>query len=246
MQVTAQVKTFANSFTMALNPQITKQYAAGNLEASRKLVYAGSRYTFYLLTLISIPVIINIDYILKLWLGFVPEYTSQFVVFSILVSLIYSLSECVTKAIQATGRIKWFQIGISIIMLSELPIAWVLMELDYPPYAVMWPTLLTYSVAVLFRFWLIRSYVEGYYFSEYMVTVILRSVILFTVCYGACSFTNDLLPDGFIGLIISVLICFAVTASVVMTLGITKNERSMIFSVVASRIKGSKHFLSKA
>lgn len=246
MQVTAHVKTFAHSFTMALNPQITKQYAAGNLDASRKLVYAGSRYTFYLLTLISIPVIINIDYILKLWLGIVPKYTSQFVVFSILVSLIYSLSECVTKAIQATGRIKWFQIGVSMIMLSELPIAWVLMELGYPPYAVMWPALLTYSVALLFRFWLIRSYVEGYYFSEYMVTVILRSLIVFIVCYISCSFACNLLPGGFIGLIISVLICFAVTASVVMTLGITKNERSMIYSVVASRIKGSKHFLSKA
>lgn len=246
MQVTANVKTFAHSFTMALNPQITKQYAAGNLDASRKLVYAGSRYTFYLLTLISIPVIINIDYILKLWLGIVPKYTSQFVVFSILVSLIYSLSECMTKAIQATGRIKWFQIGVSMIMLSELPIAWVLMELGYPPYAVMWPALLTYSVALLFRFWLIRSYVEGYYFSEYMVTVILRSLIVFIVCYISCSFACNLLPDGFFGLIVSVLICFAVTAIVVITLGITKNEQSMIYSIVASRIKGLKRFFSKA
>ena len=169
IQVVTHVKIFANNFTMALNPQITKQYAAGNIEASRKLVYAGSRYTFYLLSLISIPVIINIDSLLKFWLGIVPEYTSQFVVYSIILSLLYALSECVTKAIQATGRIKWFQIGICVIMLSELPVAWLLMVLGQPPYAVMWPSLLTYTIAVFFRFWLISRYVEGYNFKEYIL-----------------------------------------------------------------------------
>ena len=237
MQVTAHVKTFAHSFTMALNPQITKQYAAGNLDASRKLVYAGSRYTFYLLTLVSIPVIINIDYILKLWLGIVPKYTSQFVIFSILVSLIYSLSECVTKAIQATGRIKWFQIGISIIMLSELPIAWVLMEFDYPPYAVMWPPLLTYSIAVLFRFWLIRRYVEGYHFSEYFFQVVLRSLFVFVLSLFCCYFTSGYLLGSLIGLIISTILCVIITSAVVFVFGMYKSERQMILTGFFKHLK---------
>lgn len=187
INVTTHVKTFAHSFTIALNPQITKQYASGNLEASRILVYAGSRYTFFLLTLISIPVIINIDYILKLWLGVVPDYTSQFVVFSIFNALLYSLSECVTKAIQATGRIKWFQIGICIIMLSELPFAWGLMELGYPPYAVMWPALITYTIALFFRFWLIRYYVKGYSFKDYILNVLARCLIVFSLSFYICN-----------------------------------------------------------
>ena len=239
MQVTAHVKTFAHSFTMALNPQITKQYAAGNLDASRKLVYAGSRYTFYLLTLISIPVIINIDYILKLWLGIVPKYTSQFVVFSILVSLIYSLSECVTKAIQATGRIKWFQIGISLIMLGELPVAWLLLELGYPPYAAMWPALLTYSIAVFFRFWLIHSYVEGYSFKEYITTVILRCLIVICISYACCSFASSLIPDNFIGIIFSVILCLLITTCVIVIIGITKRERTTIYLVVRKKLHKS-------
>lgn len=240
MQVTAHVKTFAQSFTMALNPQITKQYAAGNLEASRKLVYAGSRYTFYLLTLISIPVIINIDYILKLWLGIVPEYTSLFVVFSILISLIYALSECVTKAIQATGRIKWFQIGISIIMLSELPIAWILLGMGYPPYAVMWPALFTYSIAVFFRFWLIHEYVEGYCFREYLFYVVLKSIAVFLVSYGICYLCCKY-QDNIIGLIVSVLTCFVATSVVIVTLGMYKQERELVLDkmlTVCKRFRG--------
>ena len=225
MQVTAHVKTFAQSFTMALNPQITKQYAAGNLEASRKLVYAGSRYTFYLLTLISIPVIINIDYILKLWLGNVPEYTSQFVIFSILISLIYALSECVTKAIQATGRIKWFQIGISIIMLSELPIAWLLLEMGYPPYAVMWPSILTYSVALLFRFWLINRYVEGYSFIEYFFRVVFRCIIVFALSYGTCTLGARYTGSTIIGLVSFTMLSLIATTVVIFFIGMEKNER---------------------
>lgn len=235
MQVTAHVTTFAHSFTMALNPQITKQYAAGNLEGSRRLVYAGSRYTFYLLTLVAIPVVINIDYILRLWLGIVPDYTSQFVILSIITSLIYAMSECVTKAIQATGRIKWFQIGISAIMLSELPVAWILMEMGCPPHAVMWPALLTYSLAVVFRFWLIHNYVPGYHFCEYLSQVVLRCTVVFVacaaLCYLLCRFQINLL-----GLLLSVLSCLAVSSVVIVTLGMYKSERKIMLSQIANRL----------
>lgn len=237
IQVVSHVKTFAHSFTMALNPQITKQYAAGNLEASRKLVYAGSRYSFYLLTLISLPILINIDYILRLWLGIVPEYTNQFVIYSILISLLYALSECVTKAIQATGRIKWFQIGISVILLSELPIAWVLMEFGYPPYAVMWPSLLTYTVAIFFRFWLVRRYVEGYHFSEYFMQVVLRSLLVFVFSYVCSYYASIHLSETLIGLVISTTACVVITSIVVMTIGMFKNERQMIVTNIYKRIK---------
>ena len=241
MHVSAHVKTFAHSFTMALNPQITKQYAIGNLEASRKLVYAGSRYTFYLLTLISIPVIINIDYILKLWLGVVPEYTAQFVLFTILTSLLYALSECVTKAIQATGRIKWFQIGISIILLSELPMAWILLELGYPPYAAMWPSLLTYSVAVFFRFWLINRYVEGYRFKEYFIHVVLRCLLVFALSYGLSHLMSMSLDSTFVGLIASTLLCLIVSTLVIMLLGMESNERIFVVNKVRNIAKNGLH-----
>lgn len=232
MQVTSHVNTFAHSFTMALNPQITKQYAAGNLEASRKLVYAGSRYTFYLLTLIALPVIINIDGILRFWLGVVPDYTSQFVILSILTSLIYAMSECVTKAIQATGRIKWFQIGISVIMLSELPIAWVLLKMSYPPYSVMWPALLTNLIAVGFRFCLIHRYVEGYRFREYLSQVILRCAAVFVVSGALCFLLCRFRQGGLGGLLLSVVSCLVVSTAVIVLLGMYGNERKFLFSKI--------------
>lgn len=237
IQVSSHIKTFAHSFTMALNPQITKQYAAGNIDASRELVYAGSRYTFFLLALISIPVIININYILKLWLGIVPEYTAQFVIFTIITSLLYTLSECVTKAIQATGRIKWFQIGISIIMLSELPMAWVLLEMGFPPYAALWPSLLTYSIAILFRFWLIHRYVAGYNFYDYLLHVVFRCIIVSVVSYVLSYFVSIPFGSTLTGLFISTLLCLSVSIITIMLLGMKSSERKYFVNKVGAVVK---------
>lgn len=232
IQVSTHIKSFSHSFTIALNPQITKQYAAGNLDASRKLVYAGSRYTFYLLTLVSIPVIINIDYILQLWLGIVPEFTAQFVIFTIITSLLYALSECVTKAIQATGHIKWFQIGICFIMLSELPLAWLLLELGYPPYAAMWPSLLTYSLAIVFRFFLIHHYVEGYNLIDYFIHVVLRCIIIFIFSYGLSYLASIPFGSTLSDLMISTFLCIVVTIFIISTIGMEKGERRIVFDKI--------------
>lgn len=236
IHVSATVKTFAHNFTMALSPQITKQYAAGNLEASRKLVYAGSRYTFYLLTMISIPLILNIDFVLCLWLGNVPEYTRWFVIFTILTSLIFTLSECVTKALQATGRIKLFQIGVSIIMLSELPFAWILLELGYPPYAVMWPSLFTYSIALVFRFILIHRYVAGYNYFDYFFNVIFRSLIVLIFSYALSASLCRKLMGNFLGLLYSIAISIIVVTCMVLIFGMLPNERSMVYKKLKQRM----------
>lgn len=236
IQVSAHVKTFANSFTIALNPQITKQYAAGNVEASRQLVYAGSRYTFYLMSLISIPVIININYILKLWLGVVPDFTAQFVIFTVITSLIYAMSECVTKAIQATGRIKWFQIGISIIMLSELPCAWALLEFGFPPYAVMWPSLVTYTVALLFRFWLINRYVEGYSFIDYFLHVVLRCMIVFFLSYGISRMIKTDDDITFVRFLLSTIFSMIITVVITLTFGMEIKERSVLLNKIGQKL----------
>lgn len=114
LQVNGIISGFSSNFIMALNPQITKQYATGNIQNSMNLVYAGCRYSFYLLALVSIPVIINMDYILKLWLYNVPEYTSEFLKLALVAALINSIAQPLVTALQATGKIKIFQISICI------------------------------------------------------------------------------------------------------------------------------------
>lgn len=232
IHVSSLINTFSTNFGMALNPQITKQYAVGNLHESQKLVYIGARLTFFLLSVISIPVIINIDYLLKLWLGIVPEYTSAFMVLSILACLLYSLSGTITTAIQATGNIKWFQIGVSVIMLSELPVAYILLKLGYKPYFVMFPTILTYTIAVFFRFFLLRRMIPSYKFHTYLFDVVLRCILLFSISWSISQLIADNFTNNLFNLLITSFSSFIVTVLLVFIFGLKKNERRMLIQKV--------------
>ena len=239
IQVNAMVSTFVNNFGMALNPQITKQYAAGNIEESRKLVFIGNRMSFFLLLLISLPIIINVDLVLNLWLGVVPSYSKAFVTISLIISMLYSISGCETTAIQATGRMKWFQIGIFIIMMGELPIAWIFLDMGFPPYSVMWPTLLSYTIAIIFRYWLLTIYVKGYSFKDYFIKVLYPCSLVSFFSYFICNFLKAS-SGSVIMLFISVILCLIVTTVIIFFLGINSNERALINLFISKHISRFK------
>ena len=235
-QVNGMINSFAHNFFMAIAPQITKQYAAENYDESRKLVYSASKFTFYLLLLISIPAIINMSYLLKLWLVDVPKYTCEFVVITIIATLVGSLSNSVTTALQATGDIKVFQIGISIIMLSELPIAYiVLLHGCEAPYALM-PAILTNLLGVVFRFLLLKKKVDGYYSKEYFILVVLRCILTGSVCLAICLFICNGFTPSVTSLILTSLISVMITVIVILVIGITKYERRQIVVIVKKKI----------
>lgn len=161
-QISGVISSFASNFTMAMNPQVTKLYAAGELEKSRKLVYAGSKYAFFLLAIIVVPFLTNEHYIMVLWLGKIPEYTDIFVFIILANALIYSMAHTTANAIQATGHVKWLQIGLATILLMEIPIAYVILKLGGNPYQAMIPSIFTTLLSVVFRMWLLVWLVEGY------------------------------------------------------------------------------------
>lgn len=237
IQVSGLITTFSTNFAMALNPQITKQYAAGNIEESRSLVYAGARYSFYLLMLITIPFLINSDYILWFWLGVVPEYTGIFIALSLFTSLLHALSGTVTTALQAIGRIKIFQIGLSILMLSEIPIAYILLKAGMSPYAIMYPTLVTYTLAIFFRFYLLKRMIPSYDFRYYVFQVFLKSVLLFVICYFLCDKLHDCFKNSFFNMIVTAFMSLCIIIVVIYLLGMTSIERAVVRKKIVKSLK---------
>lgn len=228
IQVGGIINTFASNLSMAINPQITKEYAKGNIERSQVLVYAGSKYTFYLLMTVSIPIIINIKYILRLWLENVPEYTDKFVILTLISSLLYTISNSVTTAIQATGNIKKFQIGISILMLLEIPLAFLMIKLGFPPYSVMYPTLLSYSIAIIFRFYLLKKMISQYSYKFYFINIVSRCFVIFCICITISMFIKSLFVDGLICLILTSIISILITLLFVLIIGLNNAEKKSL------------------
>lgn len=228
-QVNSVINSFASNFTMAMNPQIVKLYASGNYEKSRDLAFAGSKYAFFLLTMIAVPFLINENYLLRLWLVQVPRYTDIFVVIIVICSLIYSLTHTISTAIAATGNIKRLQILLAIILLSEIPIAYVILKCGGKPYQAMLPSLFTTFATVIMRICLLKRLMPKYYsISYYLTNTVLRCFVIFGVVAIPSWYLRSLFSESFSNFIITSVISVLIIVIVIYLLGLTSHEKDMV------------------
>ncbi len=136
-QVNAAVGGFVSNFMTALNPQITKSYASGDYKYMMTLIFQGARLSFYMLLILSLPIIISTSYILTLWLNIVPEYTVIFVRLVLVFAMCESISNPLITAMLATGNIKNYQIVVGGLQLMNLQLSYVLLKLGFPAYFVL-------------------------------------------------------------------------------------------------------------
>ena len=235
-QVNGIISSFASNFTMAMNPQITKQYAAGNLNRSIALTIAGSKYAFFLLSLITIPFLINEHYVLRLWLGEVPKYTDAFVAIILISSCVYSMSHTVSTAIQATGYVKWFQILLAATLLLEVPVAYIILSLGGAPYAAVIPNIFTCLLSLIVRIVILHHYVPQYSITDYIFGTIFRSVIIFSIAYAISYYIRSLFEESFFSLVITAVLSTLVVLLCVFILGLSKYEKSMVIEKIRNII----------
>lgn len=128
------IQGFQSNIVIAFRPQIVQSYAAQDINRVTNLFYSLSKISFIMLALLSIPVMIEIKYILNLWLGStVPEYTYSFTVLILINMLISSLNTPMSQVVHATGKMKNYQLTTSLIICSILPISWLTLKLGGNP-----------------------------------------------------------------------------------------------------------------
>ena len=134
VQVQNVTRQFCTNFQMALNPQLTKSYAMCDYEHMHQLLKVSSKFSFYLMLFISLPLILEAPLILQWWLGIVPKYTVNFLRLILCTSILFALSNPIITAIHATGKLKKFQMIEGTMLLSIVPIAYFLLKLfNIPP-----------------------------------------------------------------------------------------------------------------
>ena len=123
-QVSTAVNAFVTNFMTAINPQITKSYATGDRDYLMLLLYKGARYSYYILLVLSLPVLVNTRFLLQLWLGVVPDHTVSFVRLSLLLGMCECFSHPLVTAMLATGRIRNYQLVVGGLQMLNLPISY--------------------------------------------------------------------------------------------------------------------------
>ena len=131
-QVDGAIQQFVNNFMTAVNPQITKDYAAGRIKEMFTLVCRGAKFSYFLLMLLAIPVMLETEYVLTLWLKTVPDHTVVFLRLTIIGSMLNMLGGTGLTACMATGNIKRYSIWIASVGVLVFPFTWVAFECGLP------------------------------------------------------------------------------------------------------------------
>ena len=227
VQVQSAVQQFVSGFQTAVNPQITKNYASGNLSQMHSLMFRSARFSFLLLFFISLPVLLEADFLLTIWLKTVPENAVIFTQIMICVSLIYTTANPCVIANQATGKVKAYQIVVGGTLLLIVPISYVVLKLGAPAYSVFIVHFCVESAAQFMRMFMLRKLIS-LPILEYVKNI--YAPILFTVAVAVIFplYVHAQFEEGWFRLVIVGFTCIASVGISAFFIGLTKTERKFI------------------
>lgn len=230
-QVQGAIQMFITNFQMALNPQIVKTYAQGDLESMHTLMFRSSRFSFFLMYLLSLPVLLEAPLILQIWLKIVPDNTVIFLRLIICTTLIYTIINPILTANNATGKVRTYYIVCGSMMISILPISYIVLRLGCPAYSVFVVHFCIESLTQVARLIMVRdrlklsiiAYIQKVYMPIMTVTII-STIIPFMV--------YNVMTDGFVKLFTVSIVSVMSVALTSFVLGFTHAERQFFINKI--------------
>ena len=235
LSVNSAVYSFVSNFQTAFRPQLIQSYARNELGTHKKMVLNTSKYSFFLMALLSAPVLFFSNYILTLWLGdSLPPYVGRFVQYLILISLVDSLSGPFWMSAQAIGNIKEYNIVITIINMLVLPLAYLLLYLGFDPVSVIIGRFCISIINQIFRYFFINKYLhfENREFVSYLVAILVPFVYLFVLVI----FSVDNYKLNFLEFAVGTTIIEIILLAIFMVFGLSAIDRKIVKKFVEDKI----------
>lgn len=238
-QVNSALMNFVNNFQTAFKPQITKSYANNDFEYLFNLMFYTSKMSFYLIYVLAVPIILNIDSILHCWLTIVPDYTSEFCVLMILYSLIDAITGPFWMGIFATGKIKKYQMVLSLFIVCNIILSYVLLSLGAPPESVLWVRIGINILVLMVRIYFAK-YLIGISFKCFLLKVLVPIAWVIILSAPLSYWVSKQFHNLHFILIFTVILLL--NGSIIFMVGISKNEKRQIYNLIYNiKLKMFKH-----
>lgn len=239
-QVNAAVISLSHNFSTALRPPIIKTYAAGQKDETMNLVFRGCKFTYFLMFVFALPLILEMDTVLNLWLETPPDYAVIFTSLALVDAVIDSISYPLMTLAQATGKIRFYQSVVGGILMLNFPISWVAMKLGAPVYSVMIVAIIVTFAAAVVRLFIIKR------LAQFSIKQFLSKSALPCIWVSVLAAILPLiivlnLEENFLRLCITTCVSVISMCFCVMFVGMTKVEREMVYV----KAKGKLPFLKK-
>lgn len=237
------ISSFSSNIFMSVRPQIIKKYANGEQNYMFELVMSSTKFAYFVVFLLIIPIILNVDFLLIFWLGS-SKINSDVILFSRLI-LIYSLinvfEQPITAMIQATGKIRIYQISVGLVTLSFIPILYLLFKMGYPAYVSVIALILIYILALVIRLLVAKKQIN-FPIMEYIKKCIIPIAVVTIIAVPISLFINNqIFNSNFLYLLLKMIIVFVLTAFIIYFFGINKAQKVWLFELISkyrSKLKG--------
>lgn len=227
MQVNEKVSSFCTNFQMALNPQITKSYASNDLDRMHTLIYASSKYSFFMLLLLSLPIMIEAPSILHYWLGEYPDHSVWFVRLIFMILMVDATANPLTVGAQANGNIKVYQIVVGLILLLIVPISYVALKMGCIPEGVFIVHLCVVILAQCVRIYMVRNMIQ-LAVGEYIQKVIVKIGLVVATAIILPLLLHSYLQPSFVSMVLVCLVSMISVMIFVYALGLNSSERTKL------------------
>ena len=230
-QVDSTVQQFVNNFTTAINPQITKSYASEDLPYMHKLVCIGSKYSFFLTWFFALPLLLEADIVLKIWLKTVPAYAPVFLRLTLCISLISVVSNTLVTSMLATGNIKRYQLIVGGLGMCVFPLAYVAYKIGLPVESAYIIHLTIFLGQLACRLYLLKGMIKLKIrcFWNNVLAKDLKVVLLSCILPWILFFV---MPPSLLRLIVIIIGCTLSNMIGIYAVGMTVNERTMVKSYI--------------
>lgn len=231
VQVEGVVRQFAGNVQMAINPQIIKSYTSRDIERTYTLIFASSKYCFYLLFIVSLPIIVETEFILNKWLGVVPEHTVNFVRLILIISMMDAYINPLYTANLASGKLKLYNLSVCSVSYGFMFITFGAIKYTHIPESVFICLWVSTIIGVLIRIIVLHKQI-GLEPICFLKKVLLRSVVVVILSSITPLIIHNIILHEWARFFSVSLLSIVSVLVAVYTVGVNSQERSFLWEVI--------------
>ena len=235
VQLNGAIQSFITNFMTAVNPQITKSYASGDHAYMFSLMRKSSRFSFYLLLILALPILFNTDSIMSVWLETVPAHSVLFVRLFLIFTLCESVSQPLITSMLATGNIRNYQIVVGGLQLLNLPVSYLCLKSGAAPESTVMVAIVISQICLAARLLMLEKMI-GLSVKEFISRVYLNVIYVAAAAIVIPLIISFFLPDGILWTLLSVVVSALSAALSILFVGCTAVERNELVGFIRSKI----------
>lgn len=234
-QINGVLGYFSNTFNKSINPQLMQSEGMKDRDRLIRISFVSSKFSVLVLALFIWPLIIEMPYVLMIWLKEPPEYTTILSSTILIFSLVYQYSMGLMSAIQATGKIRNYQITMGILILFNVPLSYMFLKIGLPPYYTTIGFIIIEVISLVIRLFFAHSLV-GIRIRDFILKVMLPSIVVMLLSSVGALIPHYLIPESFVRLIIVSILYLLLFCLSTWFLALNESEKK-IFANLFHRVR---------